>query len=62
VKKEVKITARGMTALAHPTRLQMIAVLREKEMNVHQIADRIYALLWRIYAKQKRASSEGNTK
>lgn len=37
--EKVKMAARCLKALAHPTRLQIIAVLGDKEMSVQEISE-----------------------
>lgn len=39
IEEKVKMAARCLKALAHPTRLQIIAVLGDKEMSVQEISE-----------------------
>ncbi|TAK07649.1 MAG: ArsR family transcriptional regulator [Candidatus Manganitrophaceae bacterium] len=39
IDENVKMAARCLKALAHPTRLKIIAVLEDREMSVQQISD-----------------------
>ncbi|TAK01220.1 MAG: ArsR family transcriptional regulator [Candidatus Manganitrophaceae bacterium] len=37
IEEKIRMTARCLKALAHPTRLQIVAVLADKEMSVQQM-------------------------
>lgn len=39
VEENIKMAAKCLKALAHPTRLRIISVLKDREMSVQEIAD-----------------------